>query len=77
MGLYSDYSTAELHTEREVYRSALRSRLTDPARVSAHGRDVTFQQGNVAELRKELAAINAELTRREGGVARGPIYLMG
>jgi hypothetical protein len=77
MGLYSDYSTAELHTERATYRAALKSRLTDPARVSGHGRDITFQQGNIAELRSELAAINAELMRREGGVARGPIYLMG
>ena len=79
MGIYSHYTTEKLVELRDRLTDALVARHTDPTRVSTagpHGRDLTFNQGSLAELRKDIGEINAELARRNGMVIRGPIYMM-
>lgn len=76
MGIYSHLSTEKLTEMRDSLMQALMSRHTDPARVSGNGRDLTFKQEGIGEIRKDLDAINAELGRRNGTSSRGPIYLM-
>jgi hypothetical protein len=78
MGIYSHLSTDELTAKRDRLLAALESRLTGPSSVSSTGRSVGYQHANqAAEIRRELDAINAELSRRGGAPARGPIYLVG
>jgi hypothetical protein len=78
MGLYSHLPTDELTAKRDRLLAALESRLTGPSNVSSTGRSVGYQhQNQVAELRRELDAINGELARRSGASVRGPIYLVG
>ena len=78
MGIYSHLSTDELTAKRDRLLAALESRLTGPSSVSSTGRSVGYQHANqTADIRRELDAINAERSRRDGAPARGPIYLAG
>jgi len=55
--------------------ASLQDRLTAPTSAAHNGRSVQYQQ-NVAEIRKEIAAVSEELDRRSGGSSRGPIYMV-
>lgn len=78
MGLYSHLPTDQLIAKRDRLLAALESRLTGPSSIASAGRSVGYQHGNqVGEIRRELDAINAELSRRNGASARSPIYLVG
>lgn len=50
-----------------------------PTSAAHNGRSVQYQQ-NVAEIRKEIAALSEELESRgvgaSGGAVRGPIYIV-
>lgn len=79
MGIYSHYTTEKLVELRDKLTDALVARHTNPTRVSTggpNGRDLTFSQGSISELRKDISEINAELARRNGAAIRGPIYMM-
>ncbi|WP_431113063.1 hypothetical protein [Variovorax paradoxus] len=54
---------------------SLQDRLTAPTLAAHNGRSVQYQQ-NVAEIRKEIAAVSEELDRRSGAGSRGPIYIV-
>lgn len=77
MGTYSHYSTEQLTSLRDRLCAALESRLTGPAAAASNGRSVQFHQNSTAELNSQIAAINAELDRRQGRFSHSPIYLLG
>jgi len=75
MGIYRHHTVSELQTIRTRLMASLQDRLTTPTTAAHNGRSVQYQQ-NVAEIRKEIAAVSEELDRRNGGGSRGPIYLV-
>lgn len=75
MGLYRNSSDEELKQLRAKLFASLHERLTGPTSATVNGRGVQYQQ-RTDELRTELAAIDAEITRRAGGMRRGPIYIV-
>ncbi|KTT23248.1 hypothetical protein [Pseudacidovorax intermedius] len=75
MGLYRNSSDEELKQLRAKLFASLHERLTGPTSATVNGRGVQYQQ-RTDELRTELAAIDAEITRRTGGMRRGPIYIV-
>jgi hypothetical protein len=80
---YRHLPTEELTALRDRLVTALADRLTQPTSIGSNGRQVQYAQ-SVAELRREIDAVNAELTRRGAnpdamGAAApvgGPIYLV-
>lgn len=82
MGLYRHYTVAELQALRDRLMAALHARLTGPSAAASNGRSLSYGIPSAAgqtidQLRKELAAVNAELDRRNGGAAQHrPIYLV-
>lgn len=75
MGPYSHFTVEELTQQRDKLSAARLQRLTDPSSISHNGRAVAYAQ-NLADIRREIDAINAELARRNGSAARAPIYLV-
>lgn len=75
MGLYRHSTDQELRQLRLKLFASLHERLTGPTSATVNGRGVQYQQ-RTDELRTELAAIDAEITRRAGGMRRGPIYIV-
>ncbi|MBB3641163.1 hypothetical protein [Variovorax atrisoli] len=75
MGIYRHLSVSELQATRARLMASLQDRLTAPTSAAHNGRSVQYQQ-NVAEIRKEIAAVGEELDRRSGGSSRGPIYMV-
>jgi hypothetical protein len=74
MGIYRHFTDAELQATRTRLMASLQDRLTGPM-LAAQWRSVQYQQ-NVAEIRKEIAAVSEELDRRSGAGSRGPIYIV-
>ncbi len=80
MGIYSRHTTEELEAIRARLNASLIDRLTAPTAVSHNGGSASrsAQYAQVPEeIRKELRAIDAELSQRNGGARRGPIYMAG
>jgi hypothetical protein len=75
MGIYRHLSVSELQATRTRLMASLQDRLTTPTSAAHNGRSVQYQQ-NVAEIRKEIAAVSEELDRRSGGSSRSPIYIV-
>ena len=75
MGIYRHLTDAELQATRTRLMASLQDRLTAPTLAAHNGRSVQYQQ-NVAEIRKEIAAVSEELDRRSGAGSRGPIYIV-
>lgn len=75
MGIYSHLSVTELEALRSKLSASLTDRLTAPTSAGYNGRNVQFQQ-RISDIRRELESVQAELARRQGGVVRGPIYLV-
>lgn len=72
---YGHYTVSQLETLRDRLLASLHDRLTAPTSAAGTGRRVDYQQ-NPDQIRAELVAVNAELARRAGTVARGPIYIV-
>ena len=66
---------AGLQTAHARLMRSLQGRLTAPTLAAHNGRSIQHQQ-NVAEIRKELAAVSEELDRRSGAGSRGRIDLV-
>jgi len=75
MGIYSHYTADQLTALRDKLTSALHDRLINPTASSWGDRRIQFDQ-QTADIRKEVAAVTAELDSRTGTVARRPIYLV-
>ena len=75
MGLYSRSTDEDLQQQRARLFSALHDRLTQPTGAAVNGRSVQYQQ-RTDDIRRELAAIDAELDRRAGVRTGGPIYMV-
>jgi hypothetical protein len=75
MGIYSHLTIQQLETQRAELSAALQRRLTQPSSASSNGRSISYQQ-QIADIRRELLAINAELAHRCGQRVAGPIYLV-
>ncbi len=75
MGIYRHLSVTELQATRIRLMASLQDQLTTPTTAAHNGRSVQYQQ-NVAEIRKEIAAVSEELDRHSGGGSRGPIYIV-
>lgn len=79
MGIYRHLAVSELQTMRTRLMASLQDRLASPTSAAHNGRSVQYQQ-NVAEIRKEIAALSEELESRgvgaSGGAVRGPIYIV-
>jgi hypothetical protein len=74
--MYSDLADSDLSALRDKLRASLTNRLTAPTVAAGSGRRVEYQQP-IAEIRTELQNVLAEIARRGGTVARGPIYITG
>ncbi|AUN95412.1 hypothetical protein [Pseudazoarcus pumilus] len=75
MGIYSHQTTEQLTALRTTLQASLTDRLTKPTAAGSGDRNARFDQ-QVAEIRKELGAVCAELDRRNGVVEHRPIYLV-
>ena len=75
MGIYSHYSDSELSAMRDALMRSLHDRLTKPTAVGHGDRNARFDQ-QTAEIRKEVAEVNAEIDNRAGANIRRPIYLV-
>lgn len=75
MGIYSHYTAEELRALRDRLTHSLHARLTGPTAAGAGDRSIRFEQ-QTAEIRKEIAAVCAELDARAGTHAHRPIYLV-
>ncbi len=73
MGLYSHYSTEQLHQLRDTLTQSLHARLTQPTAVGSGDRNARYDQ-RISDIRKELDAVCAELDARSGRHAHRPIY---
>jgi hypothetical protein len=75
LSLYSHQTTEQLQALRDKLTQALHDRLTKPTTAASGDRRVQFEQ-QTAEIRKELAAVCAELDTRAGVHAHRPIYMV-
>ena len=75
MSLYGHYTLDELKALRTRLLASLHDRLTAPTQAGGNGRSVAFNQ-DPAAIEAQLVKINAEIARREGTTAPGPIYLV-
>jgi len=79
MGIYRHLSVEELQATRTRLMASLHDRLASPTAAAHNGRSIQYQQ-DVAEIRKEIAALSEELEARgagvSGGTVRGPIYIV-
>lgn len=75
MRLYSHYTVEQLHTLRDSLTQSLHDRLTKPTAAGSGDRNAQFNQ-RTDEIRKEIAAVIAELDLRSGAAHPGPIYLV-
>lgn len=75
MDLYRHYSLPELTALRDRLTASLHDRLTKATSVGSGDRNARFDQ-QTAEIRKEAAAVIAEIDRRRGTNPCGPIYLV-
>lgn len=75
MGTYSHYTVDELAALRDRLMASLHDRLTGPTSAASNGRSVQYA-AQTDGIRKELAAVNAELARRNGQATRRPIYMV-
>ncbi len=76
MGIYSHHTVEQLEALRDSLTQSLHDRLTKPTAAGSGDRNARFDQ-NIAEIRKEIAAVCAELDARAGIHAHRPIYLVG
>lgn len=74
--MYGHLTVEELTILRDKLQTSLTARLTAPTSAEGSGRRVQYQQ-DPAKIRAELNLVLAELSRRSGTVARGPIYMVG
>lgn len=75
MGIYSHHTTEQLQALRDRLTQSLHDRLTRPTAVGSGDRSARYDQ-QTAEIRKEIAAVCAELDARAGTHAHRPIYLV-
>lgn len=75
MDLYRHYTNEQLAALRDRLTTSLHDRLTKATSVGSGDRNARFDQ-QTAEIRKEAAAVIAEIDRRRGTNPRGPIYLV-
>lgn len=79
MGIYHHYTVDELTALRDRLMASLHDRLTGPSAATTSGsggqRSVQYNT-ELAQIRKELDAVNAELARRNGQSVRRPIYMV-
>lgn len=76
MGIYSRDTTEQLTAKRRDLADSLHKRLTQPTSIEHNGSRAQYQQ-RTAEIKQELAAIDAELDRREGRPSQNrPVYLV-
>jgi hypothetical protein len=74
--MYGHFTVAELEALRDKLQASLTARLTAPTEAAGANRSVKYAI-RVQDIRRELELVMAELARRSGTVARGPIYLAG
>lgn len=74
MGIYSHYTVDQLTTLRDTLTQSLHDRLTKPTSAGSATRNAQYQQ-RTDDIRKEIAAVIAEIDVRSGNATRGPIYL--
>ena len=75
MGIYSHHTVEQLEQLRASLTQSLHDRLTKPTAVGSADRNARFDQ-QTAEIRKEIAAVCAELDARSGAHAHRPIYMV-
>lgn len=75
MGIYSHLSETQLAAMRDKLVTSLTERLTAPTSASTNGRAIAFQQ-RTAEIRREIEAVNDEMSQRQGLASRRPIYVI-
>lgn len=75
MSTYSHYSHEQLEELRDTLTRSLHDRLTKPTAVGSGDRNARFDQ-QTAEIRKEIAAVCAELDARAGIPSHRPIYVV-
>lgn len=78
MGLYSHLSVAELTATRDRLTQALTDRIVNPTSFANGDRRVQYDNAgqSIAEIRKALTEINAEIDRKAGKPSHRPIYLV-
>lgn len=74
--MYEHMALSDLTALRDRLIASLHARLTGPSMAESTGRRVQYQQ-SVDQIRREIEAVNAEITRRAGRVTRVPIYMVG
>lgn len=75
MSLYSHQTIEQLTALRDKLTQALHDRLTKATSATSGDRSARFDQ-QVAEIRKEIAAVCAELDARAGVHSHRPIYVV-
>jgi len=75
MRLYSHYTVEQLHTLRDSLTQSLHDRLTKPTTAGSGDRNAQYNQ-RTDEIRKEIAAVIAEIDLRSGAARPGPIYMV-
>lgn len=75
MGIYRQSTAEELRAMRARLLASLHERLTEATSAGHNGRSAAFNQ-RPEDIRREIAEIDLELTRRTDGAGRHPIYLV-
>jgi len=73
MGLYSRDTTEQLTTQRADLRDSLHKRLTQPTEIDHGGTRAQYAQ-RTTDIKREIAAIDNELDRREGRSAQNRTF---
>lgn len=74
MGIYSHLTDADLTAKRDQLLAAVESTASGIASVNHNGRGVSYSS-SAANARRLLGDVQAEIDRRAGRAARGPIYM--